>query len=178
MRWPAALALVALIPGVASATSIRFESVDLPDTTSGEDLWQYQYRVADFTFDAAFGFSIFFDHSLYRALDSGPVAPSGSWDVIALQPDANLPDDGIYDALSLTNSASLAEEFVISFVWLGLEPPGSQPFLVYEPGFETIETGTTVLVPEVTTFGSLLLGLVMVSQIVAVDNRQRRLGVE
>ena len=63
--------LVALILAVGSpavAISITYEALDLTDTTSGEDLWQYTYSVDDATFNQGFGFSIFFDLTRYTKL--------------------------------------------------------------------------------------------------------------
>jgi hypothetical protein len=156
MRWVVIATFSLLIPALADAAVIRFETVDLPDTNIGEDLWEYRYHVSDFIFDDGFGFSILFDSTLYAALDPVPAAPNGDWDVITLQPDSSLPDDGLYDALSVANSASLADIFVISFVWLGPGTPSVQPFVVYEPGFATIESGVTV--PEPSTASLLALG--------------------
>ena len=78
------------------------------------------------------------------------------------QPDTAIPDDGAYDALALQDGASLADSFVVSFVWLGSGVPGSQFFEVYDPDFNTIESGETAPVPEPATIllvGSGLLAL-------------------
>lgn len=167
MRRLVALALLMMSPLGASATTIHFEAVDVPDTVIGEDLWEYRYRVEDFTFDEGFGFSIFFDHVSFTKLASAPEAPNASWDVLTLQPDLSLPDDGLYDALSVANPATLEDPFTISFVWLGQEAPGAQPFVIYEPGFATLETGTTV--PEPTTTLLIAIGLLFM-------NRRRSCG--
>lgn len=159
MRLAFTLALVVISPLSASATSIRFEAVDLSDTTPGEDLWQYAYRVDGFTFDAGFGFSIFFDYTSYGAIEAAPAAPNADWDVLTLQPDVNLPDDGLYDALALVDGASTADLFAVRFIWFGPGLPVSQLFSIYEPGFSTIESGTTV--PEPTTAAFLTLGLLL-----------------
>lgn len=131
----------------AHATTIQYQATDLPDTVPGDDLWEYVYLVEDFTFNQDYGFSVFFDHTAYAGIESPPPTVNADWDVIALQPDTGLPDDGLYDAMALTDGASLADAFVVRFVWLGSGSPRSQPFEVYGPGFDVIETGATVPEP-------------------------------
>lgn len=165
MRLLRAATLLSLLcgwlPSVAHATVIEFQAIDSPDVVSGEDLWRYEYTLSGNTFDEDLGFSVFFDFTLYDNLQA---APAGSdWNVITLQPDPVIPDDGIYDALSLVNGASLAQPFSVSFNWLGPPgtTPGSQPFEVYrledddtlsitESG-ETIPLGGPEPVPEPST---------------------------
>ena len=43
-------------------------------------------------------------------------------------PDPGVPADGAFDALALSDHASLAKVFSITFVWLGAGRPGSQAF--------------------------------------------------
>jgi hypothetical protein len=112
----------------ADATTIEYVAVDLADTTFGEDLWEYRYRVSGFVFDADQGFSIRFDPLLYAGLEDPPPPVGGDWDPLVLQPDPGLPADGAYDALALVNGASLLDLFRVGFVWLGSGAPGSQPF--------------------------------------------------
>ena len=70
------------------------------------------------------------------------------WDVLILQPDGTLPDNGIYDALSLSNGASLADPFMLSFIWTGSGTPGAQAFNIYDDTFNVVESGVTSPVPE------------------------------
>lgn len=158
----ASLALYLLTSASASAVTITFTASDLSDVNPAEDLWEYTYTVAGFTFDAGYGFSIFFDHTLYSMLQSPPPAANSDWDVITLQPDSNLPAEGLYDALSLTNDASLTDPFRVSFVWLGGGAPGIQPFLIYDPGFATIDNGMTV--PEPSACYLILVGLLAIAR--------------
>jgi hypothetical protein len=109
----------------AQGAVIGYEAIDLTDLLPGEDLWQYRYFVDEATFAANQGFSVYFDVGLYSSLQSALVSPD--WDVLTVQPDSALPDGGLYDALALVPDASIADPFVVSFVWLGgAGAPGPQ----------------------------------------------------
>lgn len=157
------LLILLLFPvGKSHAIQISYKAVNLADTTPGEDLWQYSYTVGDYSFDMDYGFTIYFDYFLYSNLEDPAPYVNDDWDPIVWQPDTAIPDDGAYDALALENAASLADPFVVSFVWLGSEVPGSQFFEVYDPDFNIIRSGETAPVPEPATLllvGSGLLGL-------------------
>lgn len=150
-------------PGAAQAITVRFESLDLPDTTPGQDLRQYRYTVSDFTFTAGHGFDVLFDPALYQALEDPPPPVNADWDVIVLQPDPVLPDVGRYDALAVVDNPSLADLFTVSFVWLGTGTPGAQPFEVFDSSFQVIASGRTaplaVAVPEPASLVLIGLGL-------------------
>jgi len=136
-----------LVAAPVAAISIRYAVTDLADTRPGEDLWRYEYTVDAFPFDAGYGFSIGFEPGATVHLEESPTAPDPAWDVITLQPDPLLPAEGLFDALALVDSPPVATLFAVTFVWNGAGPPGPQPFVVYDPGFHTVESGTTV-VPE------------------------------
>ena len=146
-RFAALVISIFLFCGTAVATQISYQATDLDNTTTGEDLWQYAYTVSGDVFDKDIGFTIYFDLGLYDLLDQSPANPNFDWDVITLNSDFSLPDDGLYDALALEDNASLADTFIVSFVWLGgTEGPGEQDFEVYYDGeeFQILETGSTV----------------------------------
>lgn len=150
--------------GICQATAISYTATDLTDVVSGEDLWEYSYSVSENTFDTDYGFTIYFDLGLYDFLDPAPAAPNVDWDVISWDPDPFLPDGGGYDALARTDNASLADLFTISFVWLGgAGGPGAQAFDVYDPSWQTIESGSTTSaaapVPEPATMLLFATGL-------------------
>jgi len=155
------LTLLLLPVGKSHAIQILYEATDLPDAGSG-DLWAYSYTVSDYTFDMDYGFTIYFDYNEYGAIDPAPPSPNSDWDILTWDPDSGLPDDGAYDAMAWVDAPSLADAFVVSFVWLGTSTPGSQYFEVYDPGFSTVVSGETAPVPEPATLllvGSGLLGL-------------------
>lgn len=156
----ACLALLWFIPQARgqSGPVILFQATDLADTTAGQNLWQYSYLVSGFNFQANQGFSIFFDHQSYLGLQSPPPAVGPDWNILSVQPDLVLGQPGYYDALALQNNPSLANPFVIDFIWQGGDTPGAQPFTIYNSDFSTLFAGQTVPEPTV----SVLTGLGMV----------------
>ena len=144
-------ALLLLTFGVHSSRAqgkIFYQAFNLTDSTPGQDLWRFSYTVSGFDVQASQGFSVFFTPSLYRQLQSPPPAVNADWNVIAVQPDLVLHDPGFYDAQALRSAPSLANEFNVTFVWLGLGTPGAQPYDIYNADFSTRFSGQTVLVPE------------------------------
>ena len=130
------------------AATVIFTATDLADTTPGQDLWEYSYRVSGVTFTANQGFTIFFDRTLFSQLQNPPSFVNADFDLLVVQPDLALMSNGFYDALALRNAPSLADPFKERFVWLGPGTPGSQPFTVYNTDFSTISQGQTIGVPE------------------------------
>jgi len=142
-----------------SAAKITYEVMDLSDTMVGEDLWKYTYTVSDHIFNVDNGFSIFFDLQAYSNLEDPAPAVNIDWDILVLQPDEALPDDGIYDAFSLSNGASLADPFMVSFIWTGDGSPGSQAYNIYDETFNVVASGITSPVPEPSALFLMLSGL-------------------
>lgn len=146
------LSLASAFLHIGSAVSAVLTSQlhDLPDAVSGEDLWQVSFTFGGGPFSADQGFTVYFDYATHRNL-SAPLAPiNAGWDLLVVQPDAGLPDDGFLDGLALTDNPSLVLPFTLTFVWLGSGQPASQRFELYdlEGGFSVIESGTTIVVPE------------------------------
>lgn len=122
-----------LVPRPAQAGIIEYEATDLADAVVGQDLWQYRYFLSGFIFNTDQGFTIYAS-SLYQQL-STPGAPNADWEdpPLVVQPDPVLASDGFLDGLALVNGASLADAFVLNFLWLGgPAQPGSQPYELYE----------------------------------------------
>ena len=161
-------AILTLSSVTARAGTITYQATDLTDTTPGEDLWQYHYVLSGFTFSLDFGFDIFFplsDGFLVGDIKNTP-PPNADWDTLALQPDPGLPADGLYDALALVNNASLADAFVVDFIWHGTGTPGTQRFEIFDDTFTIIDEGRTIPaggtpVPEPTTTLLFLSGAVL-----------------
>ena len=129
----------------AMAYQITYDAMDLPDVNIGQDLWQYTYQVSNYTFDANHGFTIYFDYNLpFSNIQSPPPVVNSDWDVITWQPDITLPDDGAYDALALTNNASLTDPFTVEFDWAGIGAPSSQFYEIHDAFFQTVGIGDTV----------------------------------
>jgi hypothetical protein len=147
-RWLRILvSLVAFAAAPAGAIVVTYFPRDVADAVPGEDRWEYAFRIDDFApYGAGYGFTVRFEPDLYAALDPDPQSPP-QWDAITAEPDANLGDDGLYDAGALVDAPSAAAVFHVSFVWLGTGTPGPQSFDVREPdpSFEVVESGTTVL---------------------------------
>lgn len=131
----------------ASATTVTYTTTNVSGNT-----WQNTYTVAnDGTLSIPIEeFTIFFNYTLYANLMLA-TAPAG-WDPLAIDPDTNIPDDGFYDALSLSpadaiNPGNALSGFSIQFDYLGTGSPGSQPFDIIDPlTFNTIDQGATTQV--------------------------------
>ena len=179
-----------LLPRLADAATITFESVDLADVTVGEDLWRYIYTVGDATFDTNDGFAIFFDSQQYGALVASTpdtdrdafVTTDLEWDILLLDPDLGLQGDGVFDALSLA-SAATNTTFTVDFIWLGTTAPGGQTFNLYRLAEDlsviTIADGVTEAanpVPEPGALALLMLGLSGIAGRKLLTARTRRLA--
>jgi len=148
------------IASTAAASIIRFELTNVAGST-----WQYDYSVEN---DSLVGpleeFSIFFELGLYESL-SVAATPEG-WDGLVAQPDAEIPDDGFFDAIALSDGIAAGTElsgFSVRFDWLGTGIPGSQAFDIVDPlSLETIESGQTV--PEPGALALVLAGLGLVAE--------------
>jgi len=159
----AAILISALVANAAAATTIQYQVVDLPDTTPGLDLWQYQYTLSGASLRAGQGFDVYFPVAAgfqFGALVAPQLAPSSDWDVLAIQPDPALPADGLFDVVALVDSPLLGGPFTATFIWPGNGTPGPQSFEIFDEQLQVIESGTTTPVPEPATglllFASLI----------------------
>jgi len=169
-RWcGAALWIVSALvcAGPASSARIEYTAHDVADSRPGEDRWLYEYVVSGFAFAAHQGFTIYFDVDSMRSLEIPAGAVGADWDVLAVQPDPDLPDDGFFDALALVPDASLDVAFRVSLVWSGGPgiAPGPQRFEINQfddqGGYvDTLDAGLTAI-PEPGV--ALLLGAGLVA---------------
>jgi hypothetical protein len=136
------LALCAALAAPAAAVEIAYFAAPAP----GAGRWTYFYALDEFPYDAGYGFTVYFDPELYADLDPNPLAPGEDWDAISVEPDAQLGEEGFYDAEALVDLPSVAASFSVSFRWLGAGDPGAQPFEVREPApsFGVVESGISV----------------------------------
>lgn len=145
----------------ASATVITTELIH-----TGGSSWQAEYSLLNDSLATPVNeFTVFFDLGLYENLSV--VATPVDWDPFVAQPDANIPDDGFYDAYSLGTGIASGDSlggFTVSFDWLGLDDPGTQYFEILDPNtFDVLDSGQTlpsVLVDEPSSTLLLTLGVV------------------
>jgi hypothetical protein len=125
------VAALGILP--SKSAIIQFQVTDLADTVPGQDLWEYSYRVSDFSFAFGQGFTVFFDRALFDQIENPPRPVNAEWDVITVQDDPVLSSDGFYDAQALVNAPLLP---VL---------PGSQPYVIYGQNFAPLVSGLTTL---------------------------------
>lgn len=134
--------LCALSMDVAWGTQVHYDLVSL-----GSGRFQYAYLVTNDTLTQSIDeFTIYFSRDETANLTVGG-APAG-WDVLTVQPDSNLPDDGFYDALALTAGiapTASAGNFSVSFDFLDSGLPASQRFEIVDRGnLSVLDAGTTI----------------------------------
>jgi hypothetical protein len=149
----AAVAIALLLAGSDSAFSqtIRYEVEDLGDIVLGEDLWRYRFFLSGFNFAEDQGLSIFFDYQNFSDLTL-PSQPGLDplWNLLVVQPDPLLFDDGFLDALAEGDSPSTVAPFTVDVVWLGQlgSTPGDLDYYTYDENFAVLTSGTVSQVPE------------------------------
>ena len=151
------------ISGAAHAVTVQYETIDLADVVSGEDLWQYRYQVSG-TFETFGGFNLLFEPGSYSQLEEPPPVVNADWAVTVTQPAPGLPADGLYTATALSAPPDLSSTFVLNVVWLGGGSPGAQPFDVFNSTFDVIETGVTTVVPLPAAGWLLGAGLILIAR--------------
>jgi len=151
------IVLWVLMPSAAPASVIRYEVTNLSGNT-----WQYDYSVENDSLGGPLEeLTVFFELGLYESL-SVAATPQG-WDGLVVQPDAQIPDDGFFDALALAGGIAAGGGlggFSVRFDWLGSGTPGPQLFDIVDPqSLDVLESGRTVPVPEPAALALLLVAL-------------------
>lgn len=147
--WLCSAACAVLAPlcliGSASAATISYQASHLGGTS-----WEYSYTITNDTLGVALEeFTIFFAVGEYQnlAVTASPI----DWDSVVIEPNDQLPDDGYFDALAQVAGIPAGASFggfKVSFDFLGVGTPGSQPFEFVDPDtFAVLESGNTTVVP-------------------------------
>lgn len=164
------LALILVLATPAAATTIVYSATSLGGTS-----WRYDYSVTNDSLGAALAeFTVYFARGSYANLVVAATPPG--WDPLVVQPDADLPADGFYDALALAGGIApeaTQDGFAVTFDYLGPGTPGAQAFEVVDPGsFAVLDTGATAPVPLPGAAG--LAGAALAAAAVRARRRQAR----
>lgn len=144
--WATARAMAVGLSMVAvgaawAAPTVLFVATDLTDTTSGQDLWRYEYTLSG-PVDSFGSVNLLFSPANYANLISQTLDLNLS--LVVDQPDAGLPADGIVHVSPL--NALLAGDTTtlsVDFEWLGASgtTPGTQAFEVINSDFTKVADG-------------------------------------
>ena len=132
----------------AAVSAAQSASISYTATNLGGSSWRYNYTINNGPLDPALEeFTIYFDLNLYASL--APFGTVDDWDVLVVQPDPAIPDDGFYDGLALVTGISPGGAqggFAVDFDYFGLGNPGAQPYDIVDPvTFAALSSGMTTL---------------------------------
>ena len=157
--------MLALTGPAGLASPIFYQVVDLPDEGAGDDLWRYDYFVANTTGMDLDAFEIYFDRADYDFnLDGLMVDPADyllatGWDGFVAPDDDILMDDGfaslfaaagVIGGISIADALASAATMQVEFIWRGQGTPGQQLFSYWsaaDPFGDAAGSGLTRLVP-------------------------------
>ena len=158
---------VFLLYGWASGQSTR---IDYQVDQLAGNRWEYSYSVTNLNLPELQEFTIWFDYGKYDNLaltNSIPTSGFGTWDLLLIQPESVIHDDGYLDALALetlgqpvtgVGPGQTVGGFSMQFDWLGAGIPGPQQYEIINPqNYQTIASGITV--PEPISAILLLAGI-------------------
>lgn len=156
-----ALAGAALLVGAAAgAQSVQYTLTNLADTTTGEDLWQYDYTLGG-PLGLFESINVYFGATATSSLTL--VDNTTTLDVLLAQPIGGIGADGIVTFTSVNDHGPVIPGKVsVSFVWLGANDPGAQSFDYADANFNVVSSGQSTplpAVPEPGTAALLALGL-------------------
>jgi hypothetical protein len=115
-------------------------------TNVNSNSWTVTYTIGNNNLDSIDEFSLYFDYLLYENL--AIIMSPADWDALLYQPEPSFPDDGLYDALALSNGIARGEQLTgltLSFDWLGTDINQMQQYFeIIDPNdFSAIESGYT-----------------------------------
>ena len=155
--------LVLVLTGCLSAAQITFI------TTPVAAGWQNDYTFTGFSFAAGDDLQLFFDPAEYDQLLNGVALPVSDWDLLLIQPQPAVPDNGRYDLLAVVDGPSFSGTFSIQYTVTGNAPPVAQPWQVvhfnsdFQPGpVLGSGTATTSGIPEPATIWFGITGLMLI----------------
>ena len=139
------ISLSALFPAQGFAAPIFYTATDLADVNVGDDLWRYDYFVANETGVEIDTFNIYFDIDDYDfnlvstpfgdEVDSADYAAPAGWEGIVLPDDPFFLADGVFvinleffDPIGQILAGDAVAGFSVDFIWRGLGTPGEQLF--------------------------------------------------
>lgn len=153
-QWITVSALAALTAN-ASATVINASFVPIGSQ------WRVDYSVINTSLPSLEEFTLFFDHNIVRGVSTGGLS---NWDMIVVQPDPLIPDDGFIDGLAqgfpLANGAMISFSVLLDATVFEVALP--QRYEIRDPhSFALLDAGYTVAtaVPEPSIGFLMLLGL-------------------
>lgn len=125
--------------------------------------WSYTYQVQNISLSEGIEeFTIWFDLGKYQNLTIQSSGVSSEWVESIWQPAPLLLDDGGYDARTMASMIPIGQSvsgFAVSFDWLSIGTPGTQYYEIINMNtVQTIDSGMTVLIPEPSCVGLMLLG--------------------
>ena len=123
--------------------------------------WQVDYRILNDNLPSLAAFTIFFPAADTHTL--AVVSTNANWDLLVIQPDQGIPDDGFVDGLAkaagLVTGATL--DLTMTFGSTSQFSPAPQRFEIRNPDtFQLIDSGftTVTVVPEPASASLLLVG--------------------
>ena len=156
------LTLTAIVTttGAAAEFSASFNSL-------GGTNWQVEYSILNTNDFQIHEFTVFFGLDITQSIESA-IAP-GTWDMLVVQPDHQIPSDGYVDGLNpsvgISPNSSLTQ-IIVSFSSLVQNPAIPQRFEIRDlVSFALLESGFTSVspVPEANKLICLLLGCLIVA---------------
>jgi hypothetical protein len=126
------LAVLVVFTGCATANTVTFTTTLVTPGAPGVAIWENDYTLTGFSFVQYEDFQLLFDPAVFQQLLNGVAIPSSDWDLLLVQPDPNIPDNGVYDMMALGNGPSFSGPFSVQYTLLGSTPPTSQVYRVVQ----------------------------------------------